>query len=121
MRKEPLNSTKLHENREVVALFARENWIPFFENLHGYDEEVIEEFALVLTPHSKNHATIRFRGLIIEIATEFISRVTSIPLGLPWSKEEKPLGQVSKKTFFQPDEHPTEDKNGIKRTSIPYP
>ena len=28
---------------------------------------------------------------------------------------------MAKKTFFQPDEHPVEDKNGIRRTSIPYP
>lgn len=95
--------------------------MPFFEKIHGYDEEVIEEFLLSLKPHSKIHATISFRGLTIEPTSEFISRVTSLPLGLPWSKEEKPLGQVGKKTFFQPDEHPVEDKNGIIRTSLPYP
>lgn len=31
------------------------------------------------------------------------------------------MGQVAKKTFFQPNEHPVEDKNGVRRTSIPYP
>ena len=40
MRKEPLNSTKLHEHLEVVALFTRENMMPFFEKFHGYDKEV---------------------------------------------------------------------------------
>jgi len=40
MRKEPLNSTKLHEHPEVVALFTKENWTPFFEKFHGYDDEV---------------------------------------------------------------------------------
>lgn len=92
MRKEPLNSTRLHEHPEVVALFTRENWMPFFENLHGYDDEVIEDFILSLKPHSKTHATVSFRGLTIEITPEFISRITSLSLGLPQSKEEKPLG-----------------------------
>jgi len=95
--------------------------MPFFEKLRGYDEEVMVEFALSLIPHSKSHATVSFRSLTMEITLEFINRVTSLPLGLPWTKEEKPQGQVSKKTFFQPDEHPVEEKNGITRTSIPYP
>lgn len=57
----------------------------------------------------------------MEINLDFISRVTILPLELPWSKEEKPLVQVAKKTFFQPNEHFVEDKNGIRRTIIPYP
>ena len=57
----------------------------------------------------------------MEITPEFISRVTTLPLGLPWSKDEKPIGQVSKKNFFQNNETPVEDKNGIRRASIPYP
>lgn len=88
MRKEYLKSTKLHEHIEVVALFTRENWIPFFEKFHGYDEEVTKEFLLSLKTHSKTHATVSFRGLTIEITLEFISRITSLPLGLPWRKEK---------------------------------
>ena len=87
MRKEPLNSTKLHEHPEVVALFTRANWMPFFEKFHGYDDEVTKEFSLSLKPHSKTHATVSFRGLTIELTPEFISRVIGLPLGLPWSKE----------------------------------
>ena len=83
MRKEPLNSTKLHEHPEVVALFTRENWMPFFEKSHGYDEKFTEEFLFSLKPHSKTHATVNFRGLTIEITLEFISRITGLPLGLP--------------------------------------
>ena len=83
MRKEPLNSTKEHEHPEVVSLFTKENWMPFFEKFHGYDEEVTEEFLLSLKPHSKTHATVRFRGLIIELTPEFTSKITSLPLGLP--------------------------------------
>lgn len=74
-----------------------------------------------MIPYSKTHSTIRFMGLTMEITPEFISRVTTVPLGPPYSKEEKPLGQVANKTFFQPNEYVVEDKNGIRRTSIPYP
>lgn len=121
MRKDTLNSMKLHEHLDVVALFTMENWMPFFKKFLGYHEEVTEEFLLSLKPHSKTHAIVNFRVLTIEITPEFIRTITSLPLGLPQSKEEKPLGQAVKKTFFQPDEHFVEDKNGIRRTSIPYP
>ena len=56
----------------------------------------------------------------MEITPEFISRFTTLPLGLPWSKDEKPIGQAAKKNFFQNNETPVEDKNGIRRVSIPY-
>ena len=121
MRKDTLNSKKLHEHLHVVALFTRAKWMSFFERIHGYDEEVTEEFLMSLRPHSKTNATVSFKGLTLELTPYFISRITCLPLGLPWSKEETPLGQVAKKTFFQPDEHSVEDKNGIKRTSLPPP
>lgn len=57
----------------------------------------------------------------MEVTTEFINKVTTLPLGLPWSKDEKPIGQATKKNFFQNNETPVEDKNGIRRASIPYP
>jgi len=57
----------------------------------------------------------------MDITPEFISRVTALPLGLPWSKDEKPIGQAPKKNFFQNNETPVEDKNGIRRANIPYP
>ena len=100
MRKEPLNSNKFHENPEVVALFTKANWMPFFERIHGYDVEVTEEFLMSLRSHSKTHAIVSFRGLTIELTPEFISEITGLPLGLPWSKGEKPLGQVAKRAFF---------------------
>ena len=121
MRKEPTNLFSLHEHPEVVAIFTRANWMPFFEKFRGFDEEVAQEFALSLVPHSRTRAIVNFRGISMEITPEFINRVTSLPLVLPWSKDEKPSGHSAKKNFFQPNEHPVEDKNGIRRTSIPYP
>lgn len=80
-----------------------------------------EEFFMSLRTHSKTHAIVIFRGLALELTTYFIKRITGLPLGIPWSKEEKPLQQVAKKTFFQPDEHLVEDKNGVRGTSLPPP
>lgn len=80
-----------------------------------------EEFLMSLRYHSKTHVTVSFRGLTLELTPDFISRIIGLPLWLPWSKEEKPLGQVAKKTFFQLDEHPVEDKNGVRNTSLPPP
>ncbi len=93
----------------------------FFERIHEYDDEVTEEFLMTLRPHSKTHATVIFRGLTLELTPNFINRITGLPLGLPWSKEEKALGRVTKKTFFQLGENPVEDKNGVRRTSLPPP
>ena len=121
MRKEPTNSTRFHAHPQVVDIFTRETWMKFFEKFWGFDEEIAQEFALSLVPHNRTHATITFRGLSMEITLEFISRVTNLPLGLPWSKDEKPIGQVAKNFFFQNNETIVEDKNGFRRDSIPYP
>jgi len=93
----------------------------FFKRIHGYDEEVTEEFLMSLRPHLKKHATVSFRGLTLKLTLEFIYRITGLPLGIPWRKEEKSLVQVAKKTFFQPDKHPVEDKNWVRRTRLPHP
>ena len=42
IRKEPLDSSKLHEHPEVVELFTQANWISFFDRIQGYDEEITE-------------------------------------------------------------------------------
>ena len=60
-----------------------------------------------------------FRVLTLEVTPELISRVTGLPLGLPWSKEERSLGQATKKEFFLPEKHPVEDKSEVQRTNFP--
>jgi len=82
---------------------------------------VSQEFSLSLIPHSRTHATVTLRGLSMEITLEFIRRVTNLPFELSWSKDEKQIGKYAKKNFFQPNEHPVEEKNDIRKTSIPYP
>ena len=72
----------------------------FFEKFTGYDDEVAQEFAPSLTPHSRIHATPIVRGLTIDLILELISRVTTLPLGIPWRKEVKADRQVAKRKFF---------------------
>lgn len=121
MRKELSNSTTLHAHPQVVEIFTRANWMNFFEKFRWFDDEISHEFSLSIVPHTRTHATIAIRGLSIEITPEFISRVTTFPLGLPWSKDEKPIGQAAKTKFFQDNETPVGDKYGIRRASVPYP
>ena len=76
---------------------------------------------LILTPHSRIYAIVIVRGLTIDLIPEFISRVTTLPLGIAWIKEDKADNQVEKRKFFLEGEEPTEDKNGARRDSLPYP
>jgi len=121
MRKDPTNSTRLHAHPQVVDIFTRANWMNFFEKFQGFNEEIAQEFSLSMVPYTRTHANVTTRGFSMEITLEFISRFTTLPLGLSLSKDEKPIGQDAKKKFFQNNETPVEDKNGIRRASIPYP
>jgi len=64
----------------------------FFEKFRGFDDEISHEFSLSPVLHTRTHAIVTIRSLSIEITPEFISRVTTLPLGLPWSKDEKITG-----------------------------
>lgn len=119
IRKEPSDSSKLHEHPEVADLFTRANWMSFFDKIQGHEKEKTEEFLISLRPQSKTHVTVSFRGLTLEPTVKLISHVTGLPLGLSWSKEERSLGQAAKKTFFLPKEHLAEDENGVRRTRFP--
>ena len=72
----------------------------FFEKLRGYNDEVAIEFALSLIPLTRTHATIVVKGLSIEITPEIIGIITTLPLGLPWRKEDKGNNQLAKKKLF---------------------
>lgn len=67
---------------------------------------------------SKMLAIVNFRGLNLRLTPWFISRVTELPMGVLWDKEERKLGQKAKKEFFPPEEQFSEDKNGVRRTSL---
>lgn len=48
---------------------------------------------------------------------KFIRRVTTIPLGVQWGKEDKAINVTAKKNFFLHKEKSVEDKNGVIRES----
>jgi hypothetical protein len=58
------------------------------------------------------------RGIKIRINEASINKVSSLPLGIPWDKEERKESINANKEFFLPNEKPDEDKNGIKRKSF---
>lgn len=89
IRKDPSKSSKLYEHPEVVDPFTQANWISFFDKIQGHDEEITEELLISLRPHSRTHSTVSFMGFTLELTLELISRVTGLPLGIPWSKEER--------------------------------
>lgn len=60
------------------------------------------------------------RGFSITINPELINRVTTLPLGVNWRREDKANNTFSKKNFFTNDEREIVDKNGVKWESLPY-
>jgi hypothetical protein len=61
------------------------------------------------------------RGLEIMVDEASISRVSNLPMGFPWDKEERHEATNAKKLFFHKNEKPQEGKNGIKRESLLQP
>lgn len=61
------------------------------------------------------------RGLSITTNPDVINRVTTLPLGIQWRREDKDSNTFAKRNFLLNDEQPIEDKNGVKREGVPYP
>lgn len=90
----------------------------YIEKSRGYDDELARYFALSLIPLTRTHATIVVRGLSIELTPEIISRITTLPLGVPWRNEDKGDSQITKKKLILEGEEPIEDKNGVRRENL---
>lgn len=120
-RREPKNTVRIQQHPQVLQIFTRQNWMGFFEKFTGYDGDVAQEFVHSLTPHSRIHAIVLVRCLTIVLTPDLIIRVTTLPLGIPWRKEDKGDIQAAKRKFFLEGEEPTEDKNGVQRDSLSYP
>ena len=87
----------------------------------GYDDEVTKDFSLSLIPLTRTHATVVVKGLSVEITPKIISKITTLPLGLPWRKEDKGNNKLAKNKFVLEGEEAMEEKNGVRRESLPYP
>jgi len=120
-KREPTNTTTIQQHPPMVEIFRRHQWMGFFERTRGYDDYVAREFSLSLIPLTRTNSTTMLKGLSVAITLEVISRVTRLPLGLPWRKEDKGNNTLEKKNLFLEGEEPMEEKNGNIRESIPYP
>lgn len=47
--------------------------------------------------------------------------MTTLPLGIKWSREYKATGVTTKNSFFIANENHIEDNNGVRRERLPYP
>ena len=65
-KREPTNTTRIHQYPPVVEIFTRHQWMGFFERMRGYDDEVARDFALSLIPLTRTHGTAVVKGLSVE-------------------------------------------------------
>lgn len=61
------------------------------------------------------------KGLVAYVNEDSISRITTLPKGVHWSKEERQEAINAKRGFFLPNEQTNEYHNGIIRKRLPYP
>ena len=120
-RREPLDTRIIYQHPPVVDIFRNHQWLGFFEMLKGYDDDLSHELSMALHSHEENSATTIVRGLAISLSPETINRVTTLPLGIRWSKEDKQVSVATGKNFFLSKEKHVEEKNGVRRESLPYP
>lgn len=99
----------------------RQQWMGYFEKLKGYDDEVTHEFSMVLNQQREDSGTTIVKGLPIHLDTNFVSIVTTTPLGVQRGKEDRKINATTKKNFFLLEEENVEDKNGVRRESLHYP
>jgi len=118
---EPINTVRIHQHPHVLEIFTRNNWMGFFEKLRGYDDEVARYFSLSLILLTRTHAIIVVIVLSISLIVEIIGKIITLPLGVPWRKEDKGNSQTTKKKFFIEEEEAMEEKNGVRGASLPYP
>lgn len=76
---------------------------------------------MALNSQERASSTTEVRGLSISISFDLIGRVTTVPLRIPWIREDKTSSTISKNNFLTANEKPIEDKNGVERESLPYP
>jgi hypothetical protein len=120
-KREPIKPSRVYDNPKILEIFQKCNWLGYFERLRGYDDEVAMEFSLNFQNIQEKEYVATMRGLIIRINEASIKKVSSLPMGLLGIKRRGKKSINAKNEFFLPNEKPDEDKNGIKRESLPHP
>lgn len=120
-RREPLDTRRIHLHPEVVDIFRRHQWLRLFEIVKGYDYDLAFEFSMDMNSQTKDRGITFVGGLAISLNPEIIIRVTTLPLGIKWSREDKATSVASKNNLFTSNENHIKDKDGVRRESLPYP
>lgn len=84
-----MNSSMTHQNPEFKIIFENCNWLGFFERLRGYDDESDLNFSLNLKHLEGIEIVFAFKGSIIYPDEDLSSKVTTLPKGMKWIKEER--------------------------------
>lgn len=79
------------------------------------------EFYMNLQDIGGNEFFITVKGLVIYINEDSIRRITTLPKGLQWSKEERKEAITANKGFLLQNEQLDEDNNGVRRESMSGP
>jgi len=103
-RREPIDTSRIHQNLEVVTLLESCQWLGFFEKLRGFHEEIGMVFAMNLQNPDGKELVNAFKGIVIYINEDFNSKVKMLPKGLHWNKEERQESITAKRGFFFPNE-----------------
>jgi len=72
----------------------------YLDRLRGYDDEISLDFSLNFQNIRGQEYVIAVRGLEIFVDEVTIRRVSSLPMVLPWDKEERQEETNVKKIFF---------------------
>lgn len=76
-KREPKNTTRIHQNPKVKDILENSCYEGFFEKLRGYDDEISLEFSLNLQCPKGHEIVIEFKVLIIYLDEYLIIRVTT--------------------------------------------
>ena len=118
-KREPTDTKRIRLQPIFVDIFKNHRWLGSFELLKGYDDEVARDFAMDFHSQVDDSSTAVIRGLVITITPDLISRVTTLPLGIKWNREDRVTSVVAMKSLFFPNEEHIKEKNGVRRESLP--
>jgi hypothetical protein len=79
----------LHENPDIVEIFQRSDWLGYFDRLRGFDDEIYLEFSLNFQNVKDQEYITAITVLEIMVDKASINRVSNLPMGFSWDKEER--------------------------------
>jgi hypothetical protein len=90
----------VYSNPELVEGFQQLDWLVCFDRLQGYDDRVALKFAHSFQNVIKLDYIIFVRGMEIQVNEVVTNRVSFLPMGLLWYKEDTKISIDAKMLFF---------------------